>query len=1252
MEMISARRSDAALVVTPHPLTCQDQRVLDAEAAGFCEGETLANLLTRHGVLVGQQWRVAIDGVDVPEQHWARVRPKLGHVVEARRVMHKDVLRIVAFAALSYFTFGAGGMAAAGGGSFLGLTGAAGWIAAGAAFMAGSMVLNRMLAPKQVGRAESSVSPTYSLTGGRNRIRAYEPIALVLGEPYAVPDLAAQPYTYFANGEQFLWQMFHLGINCSEATALRIGQTEIGLYQGVTLLRSGLATGNSPLPALGTSVDSVAGALLVGGVTNVRTSSPSTVRLAIDLESQLFKVTKDGAFDTLNVHLYAHYRPLGTTSWLPFTAYTPGVPAVTQTISNSDDSGQTFTYEHVLVPAVAEVPAGVLKLSHASQKPLRTTVELAVPAGQYEVMLSKIEADYAGSQGSNAVQWVQLKSYQEDSADYSGQARLAVNIQASGQLNGALDELNVQLRAKPMPCWNGNAWVNAVDRASGLCNPGAQILLIARGIYNENGRRLAGLGFSDDRIDIEGLKRFMVHCTANGFHFDLFLQEASSIEELLEAIAYAGMGEVAWPDGKLGVSFYTADDPLEGVINMATIKPGTFKVGYATMPMADEIELEYFDRERGNTWQPVRVRMPGVEVPQRPSSTRLTGITGQAHAATLARFAWAQNFYQRKTVSCEQDLEYLTHRKGSVVALSHDMTQWGYGGRLTGFQDAGGVITLTLDERAPGENPVGGAGSRFIGLRLPGEQQMRVFSVLAFGGESRTVTLSSPWPAGVPQPGGTPGNPVHDTLWIYDFKAVPGERLRLISVQPSAYSARQVLVPHTAEFWNFVRSGEYLPPPNNSLLNTKPEVVRVLVNEQLTRQGNTFFTVLTLSFDVRGPFARAELWGATGAGDVAPVMRLLGGGRGQSLEWQGGLDDRWHLELRVYGEVRAAEPYRLIYDVRGLREPPPNVEAISVSGDTLSWPGVEAIDLAGYLVRFQYGNNPWWNTATPLHEGVITESPYPLSRRPQGLVTLLIKAVDTTGNESAEATWIVYNFPEVQVDNVLLNFPQHPAFEGVYSGGSVIAGELRATAVDRFWEPANAPFWTPSSKPFWRTSQYGELVYEFEVFPEHEGTLVLQYDIEGEGLLVEYQVVGTEPFWEPADAPFWEPAESLFWGTPTAWSVWPGSLAFDGHGRIRFRLTVAPGIAQGVIRELTAVLDVPDVVETLENVAIAVGGTRLPLTQTYNAIRSVGLTLHGGGAGISVRLLDKNHTLGPLVEVLNGTGVSVAGVIDAETKGY
>lgn len=339
------------------------------------------------------------------------------------------------------------------------------------------------------------------------------------------------------------------------------------------------------------------------------------------------------------------------------------------------------------------------------------------------------------------------------------------------------------------------------------------------------------------------------------------------------------------------------------------------------------------------------------------------------------------------------------------------------------------------------------------------------------------------------------------------------------------------------------------------------------------------------------------------------------------------------------------------HTVVGKTEPPATVQAVTVSGTQVAWTPVADVDLAGYRLRFSYGRDTWWDYAAPLHEGLVTESPYSLERVPAGECTVLVKAVDASGNESAEPAFAVYAFPEQAVANVLLSYAQHPTFTGTITDGSLVAGELEAAALDSFYEPADGPMYLPSADPMYPPSQYAAMGYEFAVLPTEAGTLRVQTTISG-AYRIEYATGGADPLYTPTGDPMYSPADEALYGTPSAWQLWPGSLAVDGTTEVRFRITLAAGDVQGVISAITAVLDVPDITESLSAVAIASGGTRLPITKTYHGIKTVALTVHSGGSGTSARIVDKDAALGPLIQVINTSGTAVAGTVDAQIQGY
>lgn len=106
-------------VITPHPITLDGQRFEELRV-----GETVREFLERVATdTKAEDWEVRINGHLVPSEHYGRVRPKAGALIEARGIVKRQVLAIVAIAVLAYFTMGASlafsggalGIAAAGG---------------------------------------------------------------------------------------------------------------------------------------------------------------------------------------------------------------------------------------------------------------------------------------------------------------------------------------------------------------------------------------------------------------------------------------------------------------------------------------------------------------------------------------------------------------------------------------------------------------------------------------------------------------------------------------------------------------------------------------------------------------------------------------------------------------------------------------------------------------------------------------------------------------------------------------------------------------------------------------------------------------------------------------------------------------------------------------------------------------------------------------------------------------------------------
>ncbi len=966
MGLMTAPAAAGSLTVMPHPVLLDGQFTRTADLR---PGESLYAFLMRHVEdLDGRQWQVTIGGRSVPRHLWHHVRPKHGQVIELRGAVGRAAIAIVAMIALTYFTMGIGtAMVSAGYGAA-----AVAAVQAGV-YLAGSLLINRVLQPKQP-KAGSAAANSYSLGPGRNRMRPNEPLGLLLGASMLIaPDYVSQPYTYYEGDDQFLAMQFTPGINVDAVEALYNGDALLSSYEGVRVWHNGF-TGMPAdvIPLHSNAVVTEGGTLLDTsnepkgrpGTWVERTSAADTIRLSVGIEFQLLDRTSKGKDKENREQIQIQYRVTGAAGWQSFGNYT---------------------------------------VRGSTAKTQRVSYGLDVPPGQYDVRVRTAGLNTDGSGAQASFTWTTLTSVRPDPASYDGIPRIATLMKASGQLNGVPDEIRCVALGKPIPVWKGDRW--ETERTS---NPGALVLAYARGFYSPSGRLLAGMALPDRQIDIEGLKAFMLHCAANNLTYTHWISEIRSHQQVLDPVALAGFGQITWPRGRLSVSWAADEQPLSGVINMATIKKGQFQVDYTLANAADGIEYTYFDRVARRN-KPLRVPAPGVTTMLNPAQIVGEGVDNEAHAALMARYHLAQSLYQYKAISYSTDLEHMSYSRMSMLALQHDMTQWGFGGRIMGAAVVNGRMVLQLDEPVP-PPPQGNA---FVGLRIPGERVYRVLRVEPFTGTAKELTLAEPWPRDAAVPGSTEANPAWDTLWIYDFKQTPGLRVRVTGIRPESdlKGAAVEVVAESREFWHYVKTGEYIPSPNDSLLQTRPVASELKITERQVVQGDTEFTELQATYAVSGPVGDTMvLSDLDGNGELEEVARTVT----RTASWRIPGTGTYPITVRPYSpEGAAGVAASLIYTTRGADAPPVlvdffDVEQLSGGVRRYTWgffsDTIQSANFAGVEIRYHAGTEPHaWEQMTPLGDDGYHAAAFEAVLPAAGLWTFACRSRNTAGTLSSQA---------------------------------------------------------------------------------------------------------------------------------------------------------------------------------------------------------------------------------------------------------
>jgi hypothetical protein len=983
-----------SLVHLPNPLTPAGKELC---YAAFLPGETLGSYLERVGIrVVDAPMHVWQNGHLVPAGLWRRLIPKAGDQILIRAKMEGGggggkVLRMVALVALVVVSAGYG--AALGGA--LGFSGAtAGAVGSSLIMLAGTALINALLPMPLPTAAKLGVgqkyetSPTYAIQGGRNRARPWEPMLLVFGTHRVVPDLGSLPYTQQQGDDQYLNQVFHFGLQNWEIGIedLRIGDTSLDNYSGV---QTQLSDAQGRLTMFPGNVDTLQGfSLGYNDGWRMRTTGASVTTISVELAARLFKVSDDGSMATRSVDVEIQYRNTAGGDWIALglidavyaTNYWSALafPERIQIAYGSTNpaehvEGEVFTivdpgsglvrtgqwhwaphpiqlgqpWNGIAPDPLLSPAAPGYRMSGARQEPTRREVTWNVPEGRYDVRVRKVTPDVNDSRESNETAVSQILAFQLDSADYTGNARLALRIKASGQLNGQVDQLSAKVTAL-CQVWTGVEWARLASS-----NPAWWFLWFARGKIAADGTRVYGCGLNDSQIDVPGIMAWASWCDAKRLTFNYVLDRKISSADMLDIIARAGRAAKTQHTGKLGVVWDASDLPEVATFGPFNIKAGSFQLAYTNEGTVDEIVLNFVNAERNWTVDEVRVRVPGAATTTNPLQLDLDGCTNLDMAGREANLLAASQVWHRRRATFETDIEGYVASKGDVIRLTHDLTVWGYSGRMMQGSSSGdgGLPKIVLDTSVPS----GGSG---IALIRDPAGSMKIVSVTSAIGDVTELTIVTALD-GFAMPGDPAFEGVNALDWVWQFNPLetPGRRFKITSVEPSADGVKFTAIDDDPGYYASESDPyQYTPPRDGALLGgivfnvTFSESIRSVANDDISVQiGWTLSAATRVTVNV-----------TVGGIALEPITT-----NERRINVSAKTGDLVSVVVRPINSVGSGEPFRSQYTVQGLLGPLPAVTGLtSVFRDgltTLVWDRVVDVRNPDYEVRL---GNSWANSRT------------------------------------------------------------------------------------------------------------------------------------------------------------------------------------------------------------------------------------------------------------------------------------------------
>lgn len=1209
------------------------------------------------------------------------------------------ILRTVAIIAVLYFTAGTGatyntavfGSAATQGTAYLLQAG----ITIGALALVNAILPPPKL-PSQDYRPGASASPTYNIAAQGNTARLGQAIPVQYGRHIAHPDFAAEPYAEFVGNEQYLYQLFCLGQGYHSIESLRLDDTVLSSYTDATyeIVEPGGAVTLFPTNVVNSA--EVAGIEIAGATTKTAGASQtgttltitetghgrlagSTIVATIPLEwpdpypesvsPPPFRETLSGTFTIATVVDADSYTitqtrvregATGTATIVvpasavgPYTATGAAVDANYIAIdvvcprglfySNADGSFGAMTTRFTTearelddsgTPVGSWATLGTESITAATSTVQRRSYRYAVTAARYEVRFTRLDVQDTSGRAGHTLVWSGLRAYVPGTQGYGDVTVIALRLKATSELSQAASRKFNVISTRMLPIWNGTTWSTPTATRS-----------IAWAIADACRNTVYGAKQADAHVDLDTLLELDAVWATRGDYFDARFDSTVSFWEAVQRIARAGRAKTyiqggvvrVWRDQEQGsaVAMFTPRNTL----------PNSLSVNYipATDETADAVEVEFFNAD---TWKPdyVVASLPD-SLAEKPVKVQMFGVTDYDHAWREGMYMAACNRYRRRIVSRATELEGLIPSIGDLVLHADKRLSNAQSGEVIGWN--AGTLTLTASEPL-----VWASGTHYVNLRRRNGSASGPYVATAGVAANEMVLAEAP--------DFTPYAGSREERTFYSFGNEVESRIRALvtSVRPRGETAELGFV---AEYYDgnglpYVHYADTGVPPAPLAAWQLPRIFAapstptgLAVSETLVNLAGIIRTRMDVSwsFDANAEGYRVAWRQGTGdwnrlADTAATTVSVIDIPLGET-------------EVRViaFAGARETDPATTTVTILGKTAPPEDVTNFRINGDALTWDAVGDVDLAGYQLRFNYGADLFWLTATPLHSGLIVASPYVLTARPAGTATLLLKAIDTSGNESENAASIMLDLGDVDIRNILFSTDEHPTFSGTKTYCGVDAGVLKAGGLDRWFYPEEEGAFNPPYESAFGGGTYADATYEWTFAAPYGGTVLLDYTISAAGFNIEYKLGDQSQAFAPSGELAFAPTDEPFFGTIGDWAVWPGSLVISGGQNVYFRISLTGGNTQGQISALTSILDVPDVIENFNDVAVSPGGTRLAITRVYRVIQNVKLTLQSdGGTGVGVRIVDKDEALGPLVEVIDSSGTSVAGVLDATTQGY
>lgn len=736
-----------------------------------------------------------------------RILPQAGGGGGGKNILGTVLMVVVAIAAVvaSAFTFGAlGGVV----GAAFSATQATAMVGAGLAGMAvltlGQALVNAIApvsAPSTGSITDSGSSAKesdiYSISGGRNSINQWGRVPVPCGRGRYAPPKGAAPYTQLSGDDQYLHELFCLGIGDMSISAIKIGSTPIedynecnyeimtydpanpkkpkyyptGIYEetlnvqlkkGIRNIRTtnlcdyaeidlsfqGLCWLNDEGKPMSTSVDfdiqykkddgtdwtEVGDKKFYNGKSNYKPTTQGTYLVGVNLNTGIFfrkdatdigdnevqlgklvysKQSREyeychsgGSWDdghiaevctkvTDTFHKYTFTKNIKTkgVSYDGFEVTVANGKTTTQEFTRYDDYGVSVASGNIYKSGTGTTGVTSYRVTGAQTRLLRKTYRIDFPErGVYAVAITRRSNDSNDDRLRNDAYWTALRSMTDDlpvKTKYPVML-LSLQVKATGQLNGSLENLTVYYETK---CWDYNPASGSWDWQY-TSNPAA----IYRYILQQKD------AFSrpqpNSALDLNSIKDAYVYYSIFPYKYDKVMDQSVSIFERLVSIGAACLSSPTMLEGKWGIIIDRPRDNVICAFTSANAWQWSFERQQIRLPNA--IHCNFINEDTWDTDMRVVDTDESTTGDYLYETQEYDGVIDPRQVFQLARFHYADAKMRRRTISFRCYDEAILCTRGDLVELAcPNINVAGLQvGRIRKINknNSGAVISVTTDQ--------------------------------------------------------------------------------------------------------------------------------------------------------------------------------------------------------------------------------------------------------------------------------------------------------------------------------------------------------------------------------------------------------------------------------------------------------------------------------------------------------------------------------------------------------------------------